>query len=138
LDDSSATVDVTIYNELFDPNKSMFKEDEFLAVMGKVSEDRFSGGLRITAEKVMDIAGARMHFGRQFSMTLSGSVDAVQIKNVLAPYRAETGLPLTMRYTKEGAACEIRLSDEWRIVPADPLKQILLDRFCVVDVAVEY
>ena len=47
LDDASATVDVTVYNEIYEANKRLFKEDEFLAVQGKVSEDRFSGGLRI-------------------------------------------------------------------------------------------
>ena len=35
--------------EVYDPNRALFKEDEFLAVQGKVSEDRFSGGLRLNA-----------------------------------------------------------------------------------------
>jgi DNA polymerase-3 subunit alpha len=56
LDDKTAVVEVTVYNELFEANKNIFREDEFLLVVGKVSEDRFNGGLRITAEKVFDIA----------------------------------------------------------------------------------
>ena len=138
LDDASATVDVTVYNEVYDQNKSLFKEDEFLAVQGKVSEDRFSGGLRITAEKVMDIAAARIQFGRQFSLSLSGTLDPAQIKNILSPYRSDTGLPFTMRYTQQGVGCEIRLADEWRVAPADALKQSLSERPGVQNVAVEY
>ncbi|MDB5762145.1 MAG: dnaE [Herminiimonas sp.] len=138
LDDASATVDVTIYNELYDPNKSLFKEDEFLAVQGKVSEDRFSGGLRITAEKVMDIATARIQFGKQFAFSLSDRIDAAQIKNILSPYRSQSGLPLTMRYTRQGVGCEIRLADEWRVSPVDALKQSLVDRLGVQSAAVEY
>ena len=69
LDDGTAQVEVTIYNELYDPNRALFKEDEFLAVQGKVSEDRFSGGLRITADKVMDIAAARVAFGKEFRIS---------------------------------------------------------------------
>ena len=138
LDDGTATLDVTVYNELYDPNKSLFKEDEFLAVQGKVSEDRFSGGLRITAEKVMDIAGARIQFGRQFSLSLSASLDPMQIKNILTPYRSESGLPLMMRYTQQGVGCEIRLADEWRVSPADGLKQTLMERFGAASVGVEY
>jgi DNA polymerase-3 subunit alpha len=138
LDDASATVDVTIYNELYDPNKSLFKEDEFLAVQGKVSEDRFSGGLRITAEKVMDIATVRIQFGKQFAFSLSDRIDAAQIKNILSPYRSQSGLPLTMRYTRQGVGCEIRLADEWRVSPVDALKQSLVDRLGVQSAAVEY
>ncbi|WP_019140015.1 DNA polymerase III subunit alpha [Noviherbaspirillum massiliense] len=138
LDDASATVDVTVYNELYDPNKNLFKEDELLVVQGKVSEDRFSGGLRITADKVMDIASARIQFGRQFALSLSTRVDALQIKNILEPYRSESGLPLTMRYIQQGVGCEIRLADDWRVTPADALRQSLIDRLGVQSAAVEY
>ncbi len=138
LDDSTATVDVTVYNELYDPNRNLFKEDEFLAVLGKVSEDRFNGGLRISAEKVMDIATARIQFGKQFALSLSGQVDAAQIKTILSPYRSESGLPLTMRYTQQGVGCEIRLADEWRVAPADALRQSLVERLGAQSAVVEY
>jgi DNA polymerase III subunit alpha len=139
LDDGTATVDVTVYNELYDTNKSLFKEDEFLAVQGKVSEDRFSGGLRVTAEKVMDIAAARVAFGKQFAFSLTTRIDAVQIKNILAPYRLAGGLPLTMRYMQDGVgSCEIRLPDDWRVAPADGLKQMLADKLGVQGATVEY
>lgn len=138
LDDATAVVDVTVYNELYDPNRHLFKEDEFLAVQGKVSEDRFNGGLRISAEKVMDIAAARVQFGKQFSFSLTDRIDAAQIKTILTPYRSETGLPLTMRYIQQGVGCEIRLADEWRVAPADALKQTLAERLGVKGAAVEY
>ncbi len=139
LDDGTATVDVTVYNELYDPNRQLFKEDEFLAVQGRVSEDRFAGGLRVSADKVMDIAMARVQFGRQFSFSLNGRLDAAQIKTILSPYRSEAGLPLTMRYMQDGVgSCEIRLADEWRVAPADGLKQSLADSLGVKGAAVEY
>ncbi|HJV74462.1 MAG TPA: DNA polymerase III subunit alpha, partial [Noviherbaspirillum sp.] len=139
LDDGTATVDVTVYNELYDPNKQLFKEDEFLAVQGKVSEDRFSGGLRISADKVMDIAMARVQFGKQFSFSLNARIDAAQIKTILSPYRSATGLPLMMRYMLDGVgSCEIRLADDWRVAPADGLKQSLAEKLGVHGAVVEY
>ncbi len=138
LDDSTATVDVTVYSELFDANKALFKEDEFLVVQGKVSEDRFAGGLRITAEKVMDLGAARIQFGRQFSLSLSGATDIAQLKKLLLPYRSENGLPLTLRYTLADAGCEIRLGDEWRVMPADALTQALVAKFGAGSVEIEY
>jgi DNA polymerase-3 subunit alpha len=139
LDDGTATVDVTVFNDLYDPNRHLFKEDEFLAVQGRVSEDRFSGGLRVSADKVMDIAAARVAFGKQFAFSLSKRIDAAQIKDILAPYRQEGGLPLTMRYMRDGVgSCEIRLADDWRVAPADALKQLLAERLGVKGATVEY
>jgi DNA polymerase-3 subunit alpha len=139
LDDGTATVDVTVYNELYEPNKQLFKEDEFLAVQGKVSEDRFAGGIRVSADKVMDIAMARIAYGRQFAFSLDTRLDAAQMKQILAPYRSENGLPLMLRYMQAGVgSCEIRLADDWRVSPADGLKQVLADKFGVKGAAVEY
>jgi DNA polymerase III subunit alpha len=139
LDDGTAAVDVTVYSEIYEANKQLFKEDEFLAVVGKVTEDRFNGGVRITAEKVMDIAMARVQFGKQFAFSLTTRLDAAQMKTILAPYRSENGLPLMMRYMQEGVgACEIRLADDWRVAPADGLKQMLFEKLGVKGATVEY
>ena len=138
LDDGSAAVEVTVYNEVFDANRALFKEDEFLAVQGKVSEDRFSGGLRITAEKAMDIATARVQFGKKFAFSLTDSTDAAQIKTILSQFRSPQGLPLAMRYTRDGIDCEVQWPDEWRVAPADALKQSLFDRLGARSAAVEY
>ncbi|MBC7499523.1 MAG: DNA polymerase III subunit alpha, partial [Herminiimonas sp.] len=137
-DDGSATADVTVYAEVYDANKALLKEDEFLAVSGKVSEDRFSGGMRITAEKVMDIGAARVQFGRQFSFSVTGSLDLAQMKTVLTPHRCATGLPLIVHYIQQGIGCEIRWPDEWRVAPGDALKQSLVDRLGVAGAVVEY
>ena len=138
LDDTSATVDVTVYNEIYDANKQLFKEDEFLAVSGKVSEDRFSGGLRITAEKVMDIAGARIQYGKQIALSCVGKLDAGQIRNALAPYRSDSGLPFLLRYASDGVECELRFAEDWKILPADGLKSVLAQAMGRECVAVEY
>ncbi|MES2832665.1 MAG: DNA polymerase III subunit alpha [Pseudomonadota bacterium] len=138
LDDASATVDVTVYNELYDANRLLFKEDEFLAVLGKVSEDRFSGGLRIAAEKVMDIAAARVAFGRKYTFSLAAGVDAEKFKTMLDPFRSASGLPLATRYTQHGIDCEICWPDDWRVMPVDALQQMLVDRLGAKSALVEY
>jgi DNA polymerase III subunit alpha len=138
LDDVSKSVDVTVYNEVYDANKALFKEDEFLAVQGKVSEDRFSGGLRITAEKVMDIAAARIQFGRQVAFSLSQGIDAAQLKMLLASHCSENGLPLLLRYGLQGATCELRFSDAWRVLPGEGVEQVLKEGVKARAVSIEY
>ncbi|OGB24970.1 MAG: DNA polymerase III subunit alpha [Burkholderiales bacterium RIFCSPLOWO2_02_FULL_57_36] len=126
LDDASATVDVTVYNELYDPNKNLFKEDEFLAVQGKVSEDRFSGGLRITADKIMDIAAARALFGKALRLSMNGQADARKLRDLIAPYQQSgTSCPIVLQYMRDGVQGEIRLSDDWRVRADDALRSKL-------------
>ncbi len=138
LDDGTAVVEVTIFGELYDEHKASLKDDEFLSVIGKVSEDRFTGGLRITAEKLMDIVAARSQFGRQLGLSLPGTIDPARLREVLAPYRSGKGLPLSLRYRAQMAECELLLADEWRVAPADALQQALRDTLGAQQVAVEY
>jgi DNA polymerase-3 subunit alpha len=138
LDDKSGTVEVTVYGELFDANRKIFKEDEFLAVVGKVSEDRFSGGLRITAESAFDIIAARVQYGRQLGLTLPATLDAKRIRDVIMPYRAETGLPIAARVSPQGVSCVLQFGEEWKVAPSDELQTALEQMLGAQEVAVEY
>ncbi len=138
LDDKSGVVEVTVYSELFDANKRLFKEDEFLAVMGKVSEDRFSGGLRITAEKAFDIVAARIQYGRQLGLYLPASIESRRIQEVLTAHRCDTGLPIAIRIEAQGVGCTLQFGDEWRVAPSDALQTELEQTLGALEVAVEY
>ena len=138
LDDKTGVVEVTIYNELLEAHKNIFKEDEFLLVVGKVSEDRFNGGLRITAEKVFDIAAARIHYGHKLEMDIECTISPAKMAEVLAPYRNPDGLPVSLRVKPQGIECTLQLGDEWRVAPSDALKHALELNLGAKDVAVEY
>ena len=138
LDDKSGTVEVTVYSEVADTNKNIFKEDEFMACVGKVSEDRFNGGLRITAEKVFDLTSARVHYGRQLGLMLPGAVSSAKIAEVLQPHRAMTGLPVALRVKPQGVDCVLQLGDDWKVAPSDALTLALEQALGAKEVAVEY
>jgi DNA polymerase-3 subunit alpha len=138
LDDKSSVVEVTVYSEVFEENKHMFKEDEFLAVIGKVSEDRFNGGLRISAEKVFDIISSRVKHGKQLGMALPTTVDAKKVAEVLAPYRQADGLPISARIQPQGVSCVLQFGEGWRVAPSDELQLALKQVLGASEVAVEY
>src|SRR5450830_1888372 len=138
LDDKSGTVEVTVYGELFDANRKIFKEDEFLAVVGKVSEDRFSGGLRITAESAFDIIAARVQYGRQLGLVLPATLDARRIRDVIMPHRTETGLPIAARVSPQGVSCVLQFGEDWKVAPSDELQTALEQVLGAQEVAVEY
>jgi DNA polymerase-3 subunit alpha len=105
------------------PTRTSFREDEFLLVVGKVSEDRFNGGLRITAEKAFDIA-SRAHPVRPQAGNGRGLHDQRRRKlaEILQPYRQQDGLPVSLRVTPQGIPCVVQLGDDWRVAPSDELE----------------
>ncbi|PRC92809.1 DNA polymerase III subunit alpha [Solimicrobium silvestre] len=138
LDDSTGTQDVTIYSELYDEFKHFFKEDEFLAVSGRVSEDRFSGGLRVTAEKVLDIAQARIQFAQGLRIEINNTMDVKQLQSTLDPHLNAQGCPILVQYQGEKASVELRFSDDWRVNPDDELQQKLVGLLSPEKVAIVY
>ena len=139
LDDATATVDVTVYNEIFDAHRALFKEDEFLAVQGKIAEDRFTGGLRITAEKVMGIAAARASFVKALRLSMNGQADAAKLRELIAPFQqSDASCSIIVQYMKNGALSEIRLSDAWRVRADDSLHALLSEWLSPANVWFEY
>ena len=139
LDDNTAQVEVTVYSEIYEANRSLFREDEFLAVQGKVAEDRFSGGLRITADRVMDIATARANFVKALRLSMNGQADAAKLRELIAPFQQnEASCPIVVQYQKNGAHGELRLSDDWRVRADDALRAKLSDWLSPDNVWFEY
>ncbi|VEB40862.1 DNA polymerase III subunit alpha [Chromobacterium violaceum] len=62
LDDGTAKLEVSLFAESFELNRDKLKEDVVLVVEGKVSEDSFSGGLRIVVDKLYSLGEARSRY----------------------------------------------------------------------------
>ncbi|MGI4814250.1 MAG: DNA polymerase III subunit alpha [Janthinobacterium lividum] len=131
LDDGAAQCEITVYNEVYEANRALFKEDELLVVQGSVRYDSFSGGLRLTADTVMDLERARARYARAVRLSMNGDADAGRLRTLLQGHRAGTtvdetlSLPVRVRYRACGAEVETELSSEWRVRPADALLQDL-------------
>jgi len=126
LDDATAQVEVTVFNELYEANRQRLREDELLIVQGQVRKDDFSGGLRISADKVWDLAQARCQYARGLALSMNGQSDAARLSRLLAPYRVEDagagdGCPVTIRYHNRAAQCELALGRDWRVRPDEQL-----------------
>ena len=126
LDDGSCpSLEVTLYNEIFDANRSKLRVDEPLIIEGKVSKDDFRDGLRIVAENLYTLAEARTRFARQLRLSMNGQADAHKLQELLAPFRLEGGCPVRIAYRNEQAQCELILGESARVRPEDDLIQTL-------------
>jgi DNA polymerase-3 subunit alpha len=125
LDDGTAQIEVSVYNELWEASRDLIKEDRPLVVQGKVMKDEFTGGFRVVADKLYDLAGARARFARGIRLALNGGASAGEaaakkLREVLAPYRNGT-CPVRVCYRSGDAVAELRLGDDWRVTPDDAL-----------------
>jgi DNA polymerase-3 subunit alpha len=127
LDDGSAQVEISIFNELYEKHRSRLNTDQLLVIRGKVSNDDYSGGMRIVAEELFDLQLAREARARSLRVRLNGQADATKLHQMLNPFRAEPengvpGVPVDIIYRgKAGFECTMRLSEDWRVRMADTL-----------------
>jgi DNA polymerase-3 subunit alpha len=117
LDDGSAQVEISVFNELFDRHRDKLKEDSLLVVQGKTQKDDF--GLRVTAEDLFDLEALRSRYAGRLRISVNGQADAKRLQQVLAPYRAagNGACLVVVSYSNANAACEIALGDAWRVRP---------------------
>ncbi len=126
LDDGNARVELTVFNELFEQHRHWLKEDQLLIIEGKVSHDDFSGSLRVAAERLYDLQGARNHFAKGIRLTCNGESAGGRLRELLTPYRSGN-CPVSILYSNQAAMCEIDLGDAWRVNLHDDLIQALAD-----------
>jgi DNA polymerase-3 subunit alpha len=119
LDDASAQVEITVFNELFEKERDKIKEDALLVVAGKVQRDDFSGGLRVGADEVLDLEAMRGRFASRLRISMNGQADARRLQELLAPYRASGGgaCQVVVAYRNASAACDVALGEAWRVRP---------------------
>jgi DNA polymerase-3 subunit alpha len=128
LDDATAQVEVVIFNELYEQNRHLLKDDALLIIEGKVNRDDYSGGLRVTAERIYDLAGARTRFAQGLRLTCNGQSQSGgrKLSELLAPYRVEEGgCPVWVDFHNQNASCRVRLGENWQVRLDDRLIESL-------------
>ena len=121
LDDGKARIDVFVTNAILNEAYSLIKEDQLLIVEGKVSHDDFSGGNRVSAIKVYDLASIQSSKAALLTITMNGQADAEILKALLRPYSTEnfdTSLKkckVKVEYQNSQGKVELLLGSEWDV-----------------------
>ena len=124
IDDGTAMVEVSVFAELFEAERAKIVTDEVLIVEGKVTHDEFSGGNRVTAERLMTVGEARARFARHLLLRMNGGSDAHKLKSLLTPF-APGPAQVRVSYRNATAECEIVLGDAVRVRLDDTLLDAL-------------
>jgi DNA polymerase-3 subunit alpha len=140
LDDGTAQVELSVFNELYQEHRDKLREDSLLVVFGRAQRDEFSGGLRVAADELLDLGGLRARFAARLSIAMNGQSDARRLRELLAPYRASGpgACPVLVHYENGGASCEVALGEAWRVRPETRLLEELSEWLAPENVRVVY
>nr|WP_218626687.1 DNA polymerase III subunit alpha [Caballeronia sp. dw_276] len=107
IDDGTGQCEVTVFNEQFEANKALYKEDELLVVQGQARNDAFTGGIRFTVEAAMDLERARSKYAQSVKVEMNGNADALRLKKVLEAHSAppeQAAAPAAVQASSRGGA----------------------------------
>ena len=149
LDDGTAQVEVTVFNELFDRHREKLKEDALLVAVCKVTvpRDESYGGVRISAEDLLDLAALRARYAQNLRLDINGQADAKKLKSFLAPFRVGGtsagmgiggGCPVVVHYHNGSAEVDVALGADWCVRPDDQLLSQLEEWLTPAGVRVVY
>lgn len=143
IDDRSARIEATLFNDVWDSFREHLREDVPVMLEGMAHMDEFNGseGTRFRVERVLSMEEARRRFARAVEIRVDPQVSPARgesmshalvktLSAVLAPYRLpDQGCGVSLIYSSPEAMAHIWLGEEWRVRPSDELLRSLRDRF---------
>jgi len=141
LDDRTGRLELAIFSEAYKHYRDLIAKDRLLVVEGEVSLDDYTGGLKMSANKIYDIDHAREAFARQLVLKVdqqkAGNGFIRGLSEVLDPFR-QGHCPIRVDYQQAGASVQIQLGASWRVRPTDELMRRLDELIGREQVKVEY
>ena len=112
-----------------------------MIVEGDVSIDDYTGGTKMSAQKIYEISRAREAFAWRLMITVdaskAGNGFVNELGNVLKPF-SSGHCPVYLQYMGQSAKARIRLGENWCVHPTDELIHRLHELAGEVNVEVQY
>jgi DNA polymerase-3 subunit alpha len=126
LDDGTTRLEVVVGSELLNQQQALLKDDQLIIIEGRVSNDEFSGGVRVNARKIFDLPTLRNSKASFLKISCNGQADAVKLKALLKPYCKNTsdevrGCAVKVEYHNKTSKVELMLGNDWRVDLHDEL-----------------
>lgn len=141
LDDKSGRIELSVWAEKFNAYREILVKDALLVVQGNVSEDSFTGGLKMVAESIQSIYEARCSKLSRLELCLSGGSESSgwvdKFHHTLSGYK-EGNCPVTVQYALPSASGQLKLGNHWKVQPKDELISRLREEFGKNSVTLHY
>jgi DNA polymerase-3 subunit alpha len=141
LDDRSGRIEVGVFADKFREYREFIEKDALLVIEGQVSEDDYSGGLKLRADSIKTLYDARKNYLKSLLVELTphklAAKPITELAAILDPYR-NGDCPVQIRYNRHDAEGCIQLATVWRVHPEDELLHKLRDSYGVSAVQLQF
>ncbi len=140
LDDNTARVEVTVYNEVLEAAVDKLAADRLVIIEGDCALDEFNGEPTLNAQGIQSMDEARQRYARAVVIELEGSAMngfADTLQSALKTYGRGT-CPVAIEYCTGVARARLRLGDEWRVQATEALLEQLRGAVGQAAIRVEY
>ncbi len=126
FDDKTGRLEVAAFSKTYEAYRDILSKDALLVAEGPLSIDDFSGGLRMTADKLYTFEQARELFARVIVLCWDRRESELEtkyfvdtLKQIIQPF-AGGSCPIQVQFSNTAKAV-IQLGDDWRVHPTDEL-----------------
>ena len=132
LDDKSGRLELSVWAEQFDIYRNILSKDALLVVKGEVSEDSYTGGLKMVAESIQSIYEARCSKLEKLRISVTkadiGNGWVGDFQSSLNDYK-DGSCPVVLDYAHPTASGQFTLGKQWLVHPKDELISRLKEQF---------
>ncbi len=142
LDDRSARIEITLFGDVYEQYRDSIKKDTVVIMEGEISNDDYSGGIKVRASRLISIPQARAQYAQSIELKcqeqdFSGR-KLSQLTKILSQFLNPDGIQLAVSLRTEKACGLISLGAQWRVEASDELLIALNELFGEKSVTVIY
>ena len=121
LEDASASMDVVVFSEVFEPQQSHWTAGIVCVIEGEIAVDDYNGGTKMMATMMYRMDEARTRFCKHVYVALAENDKTLitELRALLSRYPGDCVVQL--RYTNQAAKASMNLGLQWRVSPSDEL-----------------
>ena len=143
LDDRSGRVELAVFADSYHKYRDILVKDRLLVVDGTAAVDEYTGGFKISADRIFDIAQARAGFAKKLVIDVrpNGRLPepalVKELEHALLPFR-DGPCPVWINYENGRARATVVLAREWSVQPSDECLARLADLLGDAHIRIEY
>jgi DNA polymerase-3 subunit alpha len=135
---NNANVDVVVFSELFDMKIECLGLGNVIVVEGELSQDDYTGGIKMMAANIFDCGEARSRFARYLRIFLTHTDGnyITQLKSILTAHKGDCVVQVC--YSNESVSAKLNLGKAYCVRPGDQLLAQLSETLSPESIAVCY
>jgi DNA polymerase-3 subunit alpha len=122
LEDHTGRIEAALFDDGWALYADLLIKDSIVVIEGRVSKDNFSGGFRMSVQKVMTLSDAKSRFAKGLQISLRGPGEDIcsSLQSTFVPYQ-DGDAQVWLDYSNTRARVRMKLGEEWNVKACEEL-----------------